>query len=319
MEIPEQYILNLLYAHADHPILNKHDGTYNAGCPICREGKSWGRKKRLYYYPKTKSFYCFNCNESWSALGWIKELTQMSYEDISEEIRNNDFSRNITENINQKEIKKIKLPSLPLDSVNVLDTTQQNFYKNNSIFQKTISYIKERRLDTAINASKTYYLSFNDYFHKNRLCIPFLNEEKKIIFYQTRALDGTLPKYLGKYNTDKSLFGFERIDSTFECLFMFEGPIDAMFIKNGLSIGGLNLTNCQKKQLSIYPFHKKVWVLDNIKIDKSQDTKKKTLQLINQGEKVFKWPDVPYKDINEWCVSEKIDQIDPKMILKNLY
>jgi hypothetical protein len=68
LKIPESYLLNKFYSYSHEPSFKKYEGTYNAGCPVCREGKSLGKKKRLFYYPKTQSFYCFNCNKSWNGL-----------------------------------------------------------------------------------------------------------------------------------------------------------------------------------------------------------------------------------------------------------
>jgi len=316
MALTESFILHGFYTYAGDPSFNKYDGNYNACCPICREGSSWGKKKRLFYYPKTKSFYCFNCNKSWSALGWLSNVSGQSYDELLSENSSEDFSKEI-KNVELK--KELILPSLPYDSINIMDPIQQKYYKNNRYFAKALDYIKERKLDVAINKAKNYFISFNDKVHKNRLIIPFYDTNNKIIFYQTRSIDKTEPRYLGKMGHDKTIFGIENIDPDFDYIFLFEGPIDSMFVKNGVAVCGLTLTKTQREQLNNFPFHKKIWVLDNIYVSKDEETKQKVLRLLNDSEKVFKWPNIKYKDFNEIAIDKNLNQINYNFILKNLY
>ena len=184
-------------------------------------------------------------------------------------------------------------------------------------FQKAVEYVEARRLNTAINKSSIYYISLTDFFHMNRLCIPYFNREGKVVFYQTRSLDGTEPKYLNKVGGgDKSVFGIERVDPELEYFFIFEGPMDAMMVKNGIAIAGLKMTDYQKTQLAEFPFHTRIWVTDNPKLDDAG--KKNMLQLLEAKEKVFAWGNKPYKDFNEWAVKEELDEIDYQTVLNNL-
>jgi hypothetical protein len=91
-----------------------------------------------------------------------------------------------------------------------------------------------------------------------------------------------------------------------------------MFVKNGVSVAGLTLTDTQLTQLSEFPFHKKVWILDNPRFDDA--SKEKTKKLLMQGESLFKWPpSMSYKDFNEMIMFEDMTEIDYKSILENLY
>ena len=123
---------------------------------------------------------------------------------------------------------------------------------------------------------------------------------------------------MGKEGFEKSIFNIDRIDINIPYIFIFEGPIDAMFVKNGVSVAGLTLSDTQLTQLSEFPFHKKIWILDNPKIDES--AMKKTQELLLNKESVYFWPfDNKNKDLNEWCVNEKKDEIDYNIIINNLY
>jgi hypothetical protein len=319
MKIPETYVLGKFYAHSGEPELKRYDNVYNASCPVCREGKSWGKKKRLYYYPTTNSFFCFNCSRSWSAFNWIQEVCNLTKEEIFSEILDNRSSFDITNQITRKETSnKKKFPDLPFDSINLFDPLQIDFYQQNDIFKKAVNYIEHRRLNLAVNKPHSLYLSLTDYHHKNRICIPFLNTKKQIVFYQSRCLDNSNPKYLGKINSDKTLFGIERVKQNIDTIFIFEGPIDAMFTINGVAAAGLNLTKNQINQLLEFPFHKKIWVLDNPKYDET--ARQKTKELVSKGSVVFRWPnELKYKDFNEWAVNENLNSIDYNLIKNNIY
>jgi hypothetical protein len=315
--LPTTYLIEKFYTYAGNPTYNKYNKVYNGSCPVCREGKSWLKKKRLFFYPLTNSFYCFNCTRSWNDYGWVGKVSGMSKEEIQAEAFSGISARDITESLKQKKVVARKPMTLPHDSINISDPQQGIFYGDNKFFQKAVEYIKSRRLDTAINKSSTYYISLTDNFHKNRLCIPYFDTNGKIVFFQTRSLDGTEPRYLNKVGCDKTLFGIERVDPELEYLFLFEGPMDAMMVKNGLSVAGLTLTDLQNEQLSRFPFHKRIWVVDNPKFDEAG--KKNIKKLMEEKQKVFAWVDKPYKDFNEWAVKEKLDEIDYQIILNNLH
>jgi hypothetical protein len=319
-KLPETFVLNKFYSYAIDPTFRKHDNTYNAACPVCKEGKSLGKKKRLFFYPESNTFHCFNCSKTWSAYNWITSVCNMSKDEIDHEINSNSYSTDVSkkQNFDFIKVKTKQSPILPFDFINLFDPVQQAYYKSNKYFNDAMQCIKDRLLDTAINKSSNLYISLTDFYHKNRLCIPFYDRNNKIVFYQTRALDKSEPRYLGKIGSDKTVFGIERVDVNLPYIFMFEGPIDAMFVKNGVSLAGLTMTETQKMQLAEFPLHKKIWVLDNPNIDESANTKIRELKM--KREYVFKWKlGMSYKDFNEMAIFEDKNEIDYNIIIENLY
>jgi hypothetical protein len=241
----------------------------------------------------------------------------MTREEIDIEIGTKNYSTDISKKIVATKFKPRNMPDLPYDSINIFDDLQQNYYINNWAFKKALTYLKERRLDRAINRPPNLFISLTDTTHKNRLVIPFYDRNKKLPFYQTRSVDGSEPRYLGKFGSDKTLFGIDRVDANLDYIFIFEGPIDAMFVKNGVSAAGLTLNDVQKAQLSEFPFHTKVWVLDNPKYDET--AKQKTFEFLSRREKVFRWkPEMNFKDFNDMAIYKNINQIDYQMIIENL-
>lgn len=319
------YVIHKFYELGYKVSYNKYDNVYRSCCPICREGKSWGRKYRCYYMPSDELIYCHNCGSSLSPFNWIKEVSGMSDEEIFHDVAQSDTAMDLSNLIDVKNEEKV-VPTLPLDSINLFDSTQVAFYADNSIVQGALAMIERRRLRTALNAPDALYLSLKDYTHKNRLVIPFKDSQGKIVFYQSRRIFDwdDKPSYLSKTNSDKSISGMDKIDSTFDSVFLFEGPIDSYFTKNGLGLAGIDpgnhkYTQVQLEQLEELKLFRKIWVLDSQWIDDT--ARKKTEKLLEQGECVFIWPKKwgKYKDFNEICVEYGINGISPDFITKNAF
>jgi hypothetical protein len=316
MEIPESIVVQYFYQYSGYPEYNRSNKTYNACCPICKEGKSWGKKKRLYYISEQKLLHCHNCQKTWNPIQWIEEVSGKTYYEILLEL-DDENELLLTEKSPEKKKNK---NTLPYNSINLYNENEIYFYKNNKTVIDALNFIKNRRLNTAINKTELF-LSLKDFTYKNRICIPFKDLNDKIIFYQCRALykkdEEMGRKYISKINEDKSVFNISKIDLNFPYIFLFEGPIDSMFVKNGVGVAGLSLTQTQNSQLNRFLLHEKIWVLDNQRIDDS--SAKKTLDLVKRGENVFIWPKnfSKYKDINDLCVDLKKDEINPDFFIKN--
>lgn len=319
--LPQDYVIQALYSYCKRPVYKKYQRVYNAECCVCGEGNSTGRKRRLFYFPNDRYFYCFNCSRSWSELNWIHEISKKSIHEILKETR--DFVPNSeTKAKVQKQneaVKHIEIPSIPDDAIDICDSKQVEFYKDNKIVKKIIDYCQNRRLFTAVNKSKSLYVSFKDKVHKNRLIIPFYGESGKIECYQSRTLDGdTYPKYLTKYG-EKNMYGENNIDNSIPYIFIFEGPIDAMFVKNAVAVGGSSMTDKQEAFIKKCFDKEIIYVYDNDKNNKEMSKKIKTL--IKQNKKLFVWPKEfkKFKDVNEICCNLHLDELPYKFIVQNSY
>jgi len=312
-DLPTDYIVSKFYELGYKVSYQKYSNVYNSCCPLCKEGKSWGRKKRCFYVPEKDNIFCHNCGESLKPYNWIRKVSGMSDEDISKDVGDNKVS---VELIFTDPTPKKKHPSLPEDSINLFDSNQIKFYTKDHIVETAISYISSRRLDTAINRPSGLFISLKDYTHKNRLVIPFLDTSGNFIHYQSRRLFewDDKPNYLSKIGSEKSIFGIDRVDPSLDDVFIFEGPLDACFVRNGVAVAGINegnhkFTSIQLDQLEELKFFKKIWVLDNQWIDKA--SREKTVVLLEQGECVFIWPEKfkKFKDFNELCVYCGLDEV----------
>lgn len=318
--LPQDYIVEKFYSYVGYPKFKPSSNVYYGGCPICREGKSWGKKARCFYIPNKNVVCCHNCQRTWSPVNWIMEISDLSYRDILNEVKEFDHIPSIVTNNDETDKSQNASSTLPEDSINLFDIQQLRYYENNRVVKDALDFIKKRRLNVAVNKPKALYISLRDYVHKNRLCIPFYNSDGSIDYYQTRAIyrkdELQTAKYLSKPNSDKTVYGLDSISNDIDSLFIFEGPIDSMFIKNGIALAGLIVTTLQKKLLKKWWMFNRIWILDN-QLD-NVEVKNKYKDLIERGERVFIWPKKfkEYKDFNEVCVDHSKNQIPIKFIKK---
>jgi len=321
--LPVEYVVAKLYEYGYKVTHNKYSNTYNSCCPICHEGNSWGWKKRCFYIPENKNIFCHNCGSSLPPYQWVRAVSGMSHNELQRDLESDTYESLMV--VLDAEKPKIRVPTLPEDSINLFDPIQVKYYEKDPTVKAATEYIEHRRLNTAINRPDALYISLKDRFSSNRLVIPFKDTGGKIVFYQTRKIFDwdDKPNYLSKLNSDKTLYGIDKIDERMDTVFLFEGPIDACFVKNGIGVAGINrghfkLTVTQQEQMKSIQLFDKIWVLDSQWLD---DTSRvKTQSLLEEGEKVFIWPKKwgkQFKDVNEMCVHHGLDQISPEFIKKN--
>lgn len=330
INIPEEYVVSKFFQYVYQPKFNRYNGTYQGGCCICREGDSLGKKRRFYYIPKKDILFCHNCGWSSKPLKWILEVTGKTFLEIVEDLKQNDFETIPPVEEESKPVL-IKSETLPTDCINLFDSSQINFYKDNDIVTKCLDLIKTRKLDVAVNRPKKLYISLNDKVHKNRLVIPFINELNNIEFYQTRGfLDKDLktrPKYISKINAEKTLFNIDQVSSDHDTVYIFEGPINAFFTRNSVAVAGITdksrttFTPRQQSQIdNTLKWYNKIWVLDSQWIDKASLSK--TEILLKDGHTVFIWPEKygkRFKDFNDICMSYNINEVKHNFIQKNSF
>ena len=325
MVIPQEYLVQKFHQLAGYPKAKQQGQVIEGGCPICKEGKSWGRKRRLYYMVKDGYVYCHNCGWSGSPTNFILEVDCINWNELLEESKEYDT---LPEDISTTDSPTTKTydHTLPADSINICDMNQVEYYLDNGYVTGARQLAEKRGLLDAVNKPKTLWVSISDFIHKNRLVIPFYDINNDIVFYQSRTVFATekLPKYLSKSGADKTLFNINNITDDIDHIFIFEGPIDACFVKNGIAVAGIqensstSMTQAQQRQLQAYPLFKKIWVLDSQWQDST--SKIKSAKLAEQGETVFVWPEdygKRFKDFNEMAVALGINEIPHKFILDN--
>lgn len=329
INLDEEYVVRKFYEYNYNVKHNRYNNTYQGGCGICREGKSLGKKRRCFFIPKNNNIFCHNCGWSSTPLVWLRKVTGKATTDIIQEYEENDKAELVFSDEKQEIVPK-KVETLPRDSINILDKLQLHYYKDNPIVKACLETIQHRRLNTAVNRPSSLYVSLTDPIHKNRLVIPFFNENKEIEFYQTRTIlqeKTTKAKYISRINSEKTLFNIDLITSDSRHVYIFEGPIDAFFVKNSVAVAGITergesiFTKRQQQQVdTVLRFYDRIWALDSQWQDDA--SLRKSEILLNKGESVFIWPEKygkMFKDFNDIAIYYKIDEIGHSFIQKNTF
>jgi CHC2 zinc finger/DNA primase catalytic core, N-terminal domain len=330
MEIPTAYTTYKFLSLTDNA--TKSGNKYVASCPICNEGKSSYKKKRLYYFIDDQYMYCHNCGESWTPYHFIKKASGMTFKEILDDIRDyvGDDSYDNSYVINNKKFENstisesnFSIPPLPMECVDLKNDVQREYYSKNKIIKIADEYCTSRRLYTAINSPITYFVCVEDKFHKNRLIIPYYDHHGNIISYSSRKLldYDTKAKYLIKANSNKPIFNFHKIDFNYPYIFIFEGALDCIFVKNGIAISGIHMTSEQEKLINdAFPFHEQIWCLDNYRFE-DKNVVDKIKDKIQSGNRVFLYNDEfsEFKDMNEYCIKKNLDCVNPDLIINDSY
>lgn len=297
------YMGELVYDYV--PGVKRHSGNkLNFRCPICGDGKK-KTSHRGWFYLDTGSYFCWNAGcLAERGMSGLKFLSLISGKSITE-IRSELIKRagSFSSALNKKEIKNINesLFNEPQIKNNIekyiLDKLDSNEWTEDlPKFVKT--YLEERKLLNATFLPKW----FKFYYNKNtkRLVIPWSNnyyQERKLLLSQKDE-----DKYLFPSNVEKPIFGEDMIDKNFKYIFLVEGVFDSIWVKNGLAVGSLTLSNHQKEILKKYENDFTiVYLMDNQFSDKSAFEKTKKIAEKNPFINVFVWPKTLYmfKDINE--------------------
>ena len=208
-------------------------------------------------------------------------------------IKNQEPTQTISDLFNDLSIKKQSKES----------KIQQQLLDNN--WTELPEWVEEKVTQRKIYKSPYIKSTWQLYYDKrtNRIVIPWTDE-----YYQLRALTKKQEKESGKYlfppEVEKPIFGLDMIDTNFKYLFLLEGVFDAIFVKNGLAVGSLKLSNKQKEILEQYKDYTIVYFMDNQYKDNS--SLQETLKIAKEEPwiNLFIWPEKlnQFKDVNDTII-----------------
>jgi transcription elongation factor Elf1 len=302
--LEKKYIL-LLSSQLPH-FKQKSDNLFNFRCVLCGDSKTNKNKTRGYIYFKSGRYiyHCHNCNASHNFITVFKKINPALYDQYLQEKLSQDTTQ----------------PTIEIEKVVVKNS---NKYLNDlkKVSQLNAEhpckkYVVSRQIPSTIHY-KLYYCSkfkewtntiIPDKFSKTdldypRLIIPLFWTDGTLIGYQGRALH---PKDTIRYitimldETKPRVYGLDTTDFNHK-YYIFEGPIDSMFIPNSIATCGGQLTremDLLKKNVS-----NAVVVYDNE--PRNKDIVRNILTAINSGYKVCLWPpSLEQKDVNEMILKK---------------
>ena len=283
---------------------------WNFRCPICGDSRKNRRSMRGWYYVATDSYHCFNAgcpaNGSVSGVELVAQLTGSTPAAVKSE-----FFRSVRKNPKLIDTYRVAQEKL------LIKLTEENQRRQlasataadlpdtwTDLPEDVERYVEARMLMKAPNLPKDDFELFFD-VETERLVIPW-RRRGELVFWQGRATKpDQQPKYKGAEGRDKDVFNLDSVDESFPYVFCLEGALDAIWVKNGVAVGGVSLTDKQSELLS-----KKLCVpvlmLDNNWVDAAAKNELEKICKNHVKHRVFIWPrGIPEKDVNEYVVSRK--------------
>ena len=285
----------------------KNTNLWNFSCPYCGDSQSNKLKARGYVYAKGNDLFyrCHNCGVGTNAANFIKHVDPSLHgEYVLEKYKSG------TANTHHRKSS---------DSPRIITTPPKfGHIKKRSIFEHgtwlsdlpsghfCLNYaqnrlIPEEHYDKLLFTSN--YKLFCDELIPNhdkkliedaRLVIPFFNYQNELVAVSGRALetsDRTL-RYVTLRTDDsenKLVYGMDRLNLN-ERVYLVEGPLDSLFLKNCVASGDANLA----KKITL--------IFDNE--PRNKEVCKLIENAIKSNHDVVIWPDnIDGKDINEMVLN----------------
>lgn len=285
-------------------------GVYKANCPSCQE-----TKHRLFFLWNSgkdrTNVYCHNCGYARSLRNFIKEFypdvlpeTHFSGIKSRKRIIERTFAQQVIANHKQERIRLVSQKQHPKNCVMV---------EHLPLNHKALKYVKDRKIPSRHyqnmyycsnfkNLAKSYGYNVTKWIDEDRLVIPFWDKNKRISYLQGRSFDPeTKMRYITLECSRNALkiWGLDSVRMD-ERIYITEGPIDGMFLKNSLAMGGSKVSDARLMELLGNPNPRDVvFVYDNepnnIEIVKCMEDK------IRFGFSIVLWDrmKVKSKDIND--------------------
>jgi transcription elongation factor Elf1 len=299
---------------------------YRFRCPICNDSEYNKTKTRGYIYSKQGKmlFFCHNCGASMSAENFIKKVDQNLYNEMQlEKLQSSRTPQQIDyENFVEKMKKPVFLKSGPLKGLKKVSQLDPNNPIKKFVVKRKIPNPYHAKLFACSNFMEYVNGLIPNKFDKEalvhdeaRLLIPFFDKDKNLHAFQGRSLRNTKTKYITIVLDDSKpkVYGLDTVDLN-KTTYVFEGPIDSMFINNSIAIAGGEMVS------ALSGFDKKNLVLVYDNEPRSRETIKKLDKSILNGYNVCIWPDnLEHKDVNDMVLAGLSSEFIEYIIKNNVY
>lgn len=280
----------------------KDSNLYNFRCPFCLDSKANKNKSRGYLFNKSGKyiFFCHNCNKSLSFDKFLFQINPSLHQEYS-------FDK-----FNQQSVIEPPKPVIKqYTKVTALDQLIKVSQLNSSHPCK--KYVVSRQIPSTFHHRLFYCDKFKQWINQivkdkftdgndsPRLVIPIFNYNKQLIGVQGRSLvPDDKVRYITVIFDDSSsrLFGADIVDQS-KRFYVFEGPIDSMFIANSVATCGGKITS----ELKDANRDNCVIVYDNE--PRNKQIVDQLLSAAREGYTVCVWPQqFKFKDVNQFILSK---------------
>ena len=284
---------------------------YNFSCPFCGDSDTDKRKARGYVYTKKGNtlYHCHNCSVTNNFATFLKNLDFQLYSDFNMERLKGEKSPEQVEleNFVEKMKPPVFMKSGPLKGLKKISQLSAD--------HPCKQFVANRQIPNPYHAKLFYVPNFfgwtnqlipgkfskgAEHYDEPRLLIPFFNKEKEMHAFQGRSLDPkSRTRYITIVNNESvpKIYGLDQVDYN-KKFYVFEGPIDSMFVDNSIATAGGELVSTVKD----LPKKNMVIVYDNE--PRSAETRKKLDKAIINGYNVCIWPsNLMHKDVNDMILA----------------
>ena len=246
-QLVEEEVRNILETYFESPFESPEH--FNFRCNVCGDSKD-NKFKRRGYIIKTRDlwlYYCHNCGYSRSVKTWMKTFFPSNYKTLMDKTIRGEKPDVPT----YKNIQKAK-PSMDATDEKQLFKT----FKKIDKFPFCVEYCKSRKIPKEIY-TKWYFAEDDAY--KNRMIIPFYDNNGNIYYYQGRAMySWMLPKYKSRKGSGwNNVYNFYNVNRN-DPVAVLEGPIDSIFTENSIGMTGLKI-----KDPRLVNFSNRFFLVDN--------------------------------------------------------
>lgn len=287
----------------------KKDDLFNFRCPFCGDSQKNPLKARGYVYRKKNDYYykCQNCGVGHTMYNFINLIDPALVKQYAMER----FANGETGNQNYP---KPKMEEPKFEKPTFAKKQKINLPKISELSED--HYAHQYCVNRKIPESKFCNLYFAEDFAKfiddlkpdhekdlksddPRLIIPFYDVDGALLAVQGRSLRDSKIRYITIKLHEESIkiYGLNTVDIG-EKVYVFEGPIDSLFIENSVATADANLRNA----VNYIPKDKLVLVFDNE--PRNKDICKIMDMAIEEHFNICIWPEMMQeKDVNEMILS----------------
>ena len=302
----EQKYINLVSARLRN--YKRKSGTlFNFSCPLCGDSANNKHRARAYIYEKKGNalFHCHNCGATTSFTNFLKTIDYGLFQDFTVETlkeKGPEQSKLKEESPLTKFAKPLFVTTGPLAGLKKVSQLKHDHFCK--------EYVVNRKISNPYHAKMFFCPKFfawvnsfmPDKFSKEsllydepRLIIPFIKDEKMHAFQGRALIDNSNLRYITiVYDNDvPKIYGLDTVNFA-KKTYVFEGPIDSMFVNNSIATAGGDLVST----VASIPRENLVVVYDNE--PRSKETRNKIDKAILNGYNVCIWPkNLELKDVND--------------------
>jgi hypothetical protein len=188
---------------------------------------------------------------------------------------------------------------------------------------KAVKYVESRKIPKEKYSNFYYTADFGKIMRsfdkegkaEERLVIPFYDETGNLIGVQGRAFTENAIRYitLKQEGCERLWYNLDKVDPR-STVYVTEGPIDSMFIPNGISMQGAGWLSELPEKIKN---SKLVFIFDNE--PRNKEIVEVLAKYVEAGKEVVIWPEeINKKDINDMVVAYGTS-LTLKLIINNIY